>query len=431
MRKFKIMGEKRFLIVTGGLIIFTIFIASAMLNKNSLHSKNETGSARPVKSVIVEKNKIIGKRSFPALIEVAREVDLAFRVGGPIKEFNAVVGQKFRKGETIARIDTRNFKIQILRLNAALEGTMASLRAMKKGAREEEIASLTADLDASIARLEKSKKELARSKKLIEQSFTTQSSHDQAVEQYKLARSAFEASVQNLKKAKKGARREDIEVVEAQIKQLNANLSAARNALADTKLKAPFDGVINMKYLELYENIKSGEPIVSLLDFSTVEISTSIPEKIMLKRSFFKKMYAVIDAYPQKTIDAKLTEIGLKTTGNNQSFPLTAVLNIPLGLDIKPGMTATLYIEYSLNKKETKGYALPVTALFSDLEGNSCAWKVNSDMTISQLKLKTGPIRDEKIIVHSGLLSGDRIVTAGARFLMDGQIVRLMEAAGK
>ncbi len=425
------MDKKRLLIVITGLIITAILTSSTMINKKSSHGKEAIKPVKPVKSIVVEKNETMGKRSFPALIKVAKEADLAFRVGGPIKEFNAVVGQKFSKGEIIAKIDERDFKIQILRLNAALEGASASLKAMKKGAREEDIASLTADLEASIARLEKSKKALVRSKKLIEQSFTTQSAHDQVIEHYKLANSAFEASTQNLKKAKKGARKEDIEVVEAQIKQLNADLSAARNALDDTKLKAPFDGVINKKYMESYENISPGKPIVSLLDFSTVEINTSIPEEIMLKRSFFTKMYAVIDAYPKKKIDSKLSEIGLKTTNNNQSFPLTAVLNVPQSLDIQPGMTATLYIEYSLNEKETKGYALPVAALFSDLDGNSCAWKVNPDMTISRLKLTTGPIRDKKIIVHSGLLNGDRIVTAGARFLMDGQVVRLMEAVGK
>jgi multidrug efflux system membrane fusion protein len=431
MQKLKMLNKNRLLIVIAGLII-TVFLTSAtMSNKKSSQGKEEIKPVRPVKSVIVESNETTGKRSFPALIKVAKEVDLAFRVGGPIKEFNAMVGQKFRKGETIARIDSRDFKIQILRLDAALEGARASLKAMKNGAREEDIASLTADLEAAIARLDNSKKKLARSKKLISQSFTTQSSHDQVIEQYKLATATFEASTQNLKKAKKGARREDIEVAESQIKQLNADLSAARNALEDTILKAPFDGVINKKYMESYENISSGKPIVSLLDFSTVEINTSIPEEIMLRRSFFKNMYSVIDAYPQKKIDSKLTEIGVKTASNNQSFPLTAVLNIPQGLDIKPGMTATLYIEYNLNEKEAKGYALPVAALFSDIDGNSNAWKVNSDMTISRLKLNTGPIRDEKIIVHSGLSIGDRIVTAGARFLMDGQIVRLMEATGK
>lgn len=431
MQRLKMLKKKRLLIVIAGLIITAFLTLATMSNKKTFQGKEDIKPVRPVKSMIIQSNETIGKRSFPALIKVAKEVDLAFRVGGPIKEFNAVTGQKFRKGEIIARIDSRDFKIQILRLNAALDGARASLKAMKKGARQEDIASLTADLQAAAARLEKSKKELARSKKLIAQSFTTQSSHDMVVEQYKLANSAFKASTQNLKKAKKGARTEDIEVAKAEIKQLNADLSAARNALEDTMLKAPFDGVINKKYMESYENISPGEPIVSLLDFSTVEINTSIPEEIMLKRSFFKKMYAVIDAYPQKKISSELTEIGLKTAKSNQSFPLTAVLNIPQGLDIKPGMTATLYIEYGLDKDEAEGYALPVAALFSDLDGNSSAWKVNDDMTISPLKLTTGQIRDEKIIVHSGLSIGDRIVTAGTRFLMDGQIVRLMEAAGK
>ncbi|MCP3926699.1 MAG: efflux RND transporter periplasmic adaptor subunit [Desulfobacterales bacterium] len=409
------------------ILIIIIFSLASVFNGAKADEKKDIKPVRPVKSIVVIKNNGFGARAFPALVKVAKEVDLAFRVGGPIKEFNVTIGQKIKKGETIAKVDSRDFEIQISRLKAAIEGAEASLRAMKKGAREEDIASLMANLEASKARLYRSKKQLKRSNKLIEKSFITQASFDQVIEQYKLAKSAFKASTQNLKKAKKGAREEDIQVAEAKIKELHASLSAAKNAYEDTRLKAPFDGIVNKKYMESYENIAPGKPVVSLLDFSTVEIKTSIPEEIMLKRKSFGKIYSIIDAYPNIKIDSKVTEIGQKTSNNNQSFPLTASLAVPKNMDINPGMTATLYIEYSLSDKLEEGYLLPVTAMFSDLKGNSCAWKVNQDMTISQLTLKTGPIKDNNIIIVAGLSHGDRIVTAGARFLMDGQIVRLME----
>lgn len=424
--------DRKSILWSMALLLLISFLTCAWMFKGT-SSKEVVAikAVRPVKSIVVAKSKAVGKRSFPALIKVAKEVDLAFRVGGPIKEFNGVTGQKFSKGEVIARIDPRDFEVRILRLNAALEGARASIAAMKKGARQEDVAALTANLEASRARLYTSRKQLQRSKKLLTQSFTTQAAHDQVVEHYKLARSAYNASLQNLKKAKKGARLEDIQVAEAKIKQLDADIRAAKNALEDTKLRAPFDGILNKKYMESYETISPGRPIVSLLDFSKVEINTSIPEEMMLKRGSFSKVYAVIDAYPHIKIDSKVKEIGLKTAGNNQSFPLTAVLNVPKVLDIKPGMTATLFIEYGLDNKIQKGVLLPVSALFSDIDGNSCAWKVSSNMKVSMVKLKTGPIRGGNITIIDGLSKGDRIVTAGARFLMDGQIVRLMEGSSK
>jgi RND family efflux transporter MFP subunit len=427
----KKMDRKSILLSIAGLLLVS-FLTCAWVFR-SIPSKEivEIKVVKPVKSIVIKKYKAIGKRSFPALIKVAKEADLAFRVGGPIKEFNGLVGQKFKKGEIIARIDPRDFEVRILRLNAALEGAKASISAMIKGARQEDVEALFAKLESSKARLHTSKKQLQRSKKLLSQSFTTQAAHDQVVEHYKLARYAYNASTQNLKKAKSGARVEDVQVAVAKIKQLNADIEAAKNALEDTKLKAPFDGILNKKYMESFETISPGRPIVSLLDFSTVEINTSIPEEMMLKRRSFSNIYAIIDAYPHIKIDSKVSEIGMKTTGNNQSFPLTAVLNVHEGLDIKPGMTATLFVEYGLGDKIKKGYRIPVSALFADIDGNSCAWKVNSNMKVTSVKLTTGPIRGGNIAILDGLSADDRIVTAGARFLMEGQSVRLMEETAK
>lgn len=96
-------------------------------------------------------------RSFPGLVKAASDTKLAFRVGGPLIQFDVRIGQRVVKGDVIARIDPRDFEINVMRLTATLDEARANLKAMRVGARAEDIALLEADLRAAQARLTEAK----------------------------------------------------------------------------------------------------------------------------------------------------------------------------------------------------------------------------------------------------------------------------------
>jgi len=382
---------------------------------------------RPVKSMIIKKKSEVETRTFPGLVNAAGETRLAFRVSGTLQEMKVVTGQRVKKDQVIACIDPRDYKINVIRLAASLEEARASLEAMKNGARKEDLAALTAQVKAGRANLLRSQKELARFDQLIQKQIITTARHDKAVADFRTSKTAYETAVQNFEKARKGARKEDVLAAEARIKQIKANLAAGENALSDTVLKAPFDGVVNNRFVEKYEAIGTGQSIVSLLDFATVDVKSSIPEEMMLKRFSFTRISCTLEAYPGEVFIASIKELGLKTSKANQSFPLTVSLEIPENLDIQPGMTASLEIEFPREKGRTRGFFLPAGAVFSDSNGLACAWKIDPvRFTVSKIQIKTDRVKDEEVLVIAGLQKGDRIVTAGAGFLIQGQEVRLL-----
>ena len=67
-------------------------------------------------------------KSFPGRVEALNQVDLSFRVGGPLVALPVKEGQKVRKGQTLARIDTRDFDIRLQSARAQAERTEADLR---------------------------------------------------------------------------------------------------------------------------------------------------------------------------------------------------------------------------------------------------------------------------------------------------------------
>jgi membrane fusion protein, multidrug efflux system len=384
-------------------------------------------SIRPVKTMVLSEKAVTEIRSFPGLVKAAAETTLAFRVAGPLIDFDVRIGQRMEKGDVVARIDPRDFQIRVMRLSAALAEAHANLKAMRAGARAEDIAVLEDRLFAARSQMTESRKNFQRQKSLLADHAVSQAQYDSAKAAFDTAAANVDSLVQELKKARIGARIEDIEAAEARIRSLSADLKTTENQLDDTRLTAPFKGYINRKHVENHEYVKEGDPIVSLLDFSSVEVRTAIPEDLVIRRSEFAGIFCTLDAYSGRRFEAEIREVGRKTDSANQSYPLTVILHVPEDIVVEPGMAATLSLSLKKPGDRATGFVLPTVSVFADAEGNSCVWRIDpKTMRVIRTRVATGDLSGKSINILSGLKSGDRVVTAGARFLRDGQEVRIL-----
>ena len=103
-----------------------LFIASIVLLFGCKKKEDaEVEQIRPVKAIQVMSASDQFTKGFPSVTQETREVELSFRISGPLVYLNAEVGQAFKKGELIAEVDPRDFKIDL----AAKEGRMAQAKA--------------------------------------------------------------------------------------------------------------------------------------------------------------------------------------------------------------------------------------------------------------------------------------------------------------
>lgn len=387
---------------------------------------------RPVKTIVVREKAFAEHRSFPGLVEPAAEVQLAFRVGGPLVSLELKVGQNVRKGEVIARIDPRDFELNVVRIQAAIAEAHAKLKALKKGARAEDIAALRARLRAAVARRTEAERNLERLKALVSRHAVSLSRYDKALAAAEAAAADVRALKEELKKAQRGARAEEIEAAESSIRRLAADLKFAKNALSDTLLRAPFNGVVSCVLVENHENVKSGAPVVSLLELSRVEVRTAVPEEVVIHRSSITGVTCMLEAYPARRFAARIQEIGRKIDRANQSYPLSVVLVDAENTVIEPGMAATVHLTLQRTDGQGKGVLVPLGSLFGDEEGRSCVWRIDpGTMRVVKTPVQVGAFEAEDARILSGLEDGDRIVTAGARFLREHQKVRILPQRGE
>ncbi len=404
---------------------FGLFRASA--------KENTIGNSvvRPVKVHTVSKKATSKTRAYPGVVNPASETKLGFRVPGLLVELNGSIGRFVAKGDVIARIDPRDFKVNLNRLIEVKKEAQARFSAMKTGARKEDLARLDADLAGAYARMQNADTDYTRYKTLLQKQIVSQAQYDGIKVAFDTATASVESITQELNKAKNGAREEDIQATQAKLQRIGLDVEAAQNALEDTSLRAPFDGYVASRYVENHENIRAGDPVISLLDMSTVEVHTAVPENFIVRRSAVSGLYCILEAYPDKRFKAKIKEIGKRTGGTGQSYPLTVVLTVPQGCVVDPGMAATVHVAIGQLGGLGQGFWVPGGAVFADDEGKPCVWRIPIEtMTAVRVHVTTGNLSGTTIRILSGLKQGDKIVSAGARFLRDGQIVTILKGRG-
>ncbi len=229
--------------------------------------------------------------------------------------------------------------------------------------------------------------------------------------------------------AKKQVSKADFDKYLAARDVAKAKLEDAKNALCDTTLTAPFDGLIAKRYVENYYKVKAKEPIVFLQDISKIEIVVNVPELVMaaIRERSAGKSFATFQAIPGKKFPLALKEYSTQADPATQTYEVVFQMDQPKEADILPGMTATVLAEF----KNSKGANIIVPALaVLDAPGNRpYVWVLDKkEGVVHRRFVQVGSLKDSCCIkITSGLKPGETIVVAGVTKLSDGMKVRPWE----
>jgi RND family efflux transporter MFP subunit len=219
------------------------------------------------------------------------------------------------------------------------------------------------------------------------------------------------------------------EKIESAYLMAKTSYENAVNQLNDTRLKAPFSGYVHEKMTENFQSVAPGQPIVSLMDVSKLDVVIAVPENQInyirenTGNSFLQVKNAQVSDLPLqiKTIGKKALKDGL--------YEVKFFFENQKDLEIYPGMTAVVTIIY---KNTTSPMEIPSSSVFHEGE-NSCVWKYNAGtQTVEKRTIQIGSYGSGgKILVTSGIQDGDVIVTGGVNELSEGQLVEPLEAPSK
>jgi multidrug efflux system membrane fusion protein len=320
--------------------------------------------ARPVKTLVLKADVGGGTRSFPGRVRAAERVELAFQVAGKIVELPVKQGQAVQKDDLIARLDNRTF---------------------------------VSNVQSAQARFDEAQANFKRGDELVKKGYIARTDYD------------------NLKARRDAAL---------------AELEKAKKALEDTVLKAPFAGVVAKRYVENFQEVQAKEAIADLQDTSAIEVVVDAPEQIVAQRGRKVKaeMVAVFDSIPDREFPLTIKEFATRADPQTQTFEYVLTMPQPKGVNILPGMTASVIarVQAFASGAEQPAFVVPAAAVFADASGVSHVWVVDREThTVHGRKVVTGELTGtDGIRVTGGLKTGDVIAAAGVNSLREGQKVK-------
>ncbi|MFN3395909.1 MAG: efflux RND transporter periplasmic adaptor subunit [Thermodesulfovibrionales bacterium] len=282
------------------------------------------------------------------------EVNMGFKTSGRVVELLVEEGQKVRKGDRLAILDSAEVESQVAQHRAYLNETIARLQELKSGSRPQEIEQAEANVKYAEAELIKAKKDFERAEVLYKNDAISAQQMDTAKKVYDTAQSQHKKALEALSLVKEGPRKEDIRAAENRVKQAEAALKAVEERLKDTILYAPISGVILRKNIEPGETVAPGIPVYTIGDLENPWVKVYVKEDKLGLVKLGQKAEITTDSYPGKKYDGTVTYISSEAefTPKNvqtQEERVKLVFGVKVSVrnisdELKPGMPADVRI---------------------------------------------------------------------------------------
>lgn len=203
----------------------------------------------------------------------------------------------------------------------------------------------------------------------------------------------------------------------------------AEQALANTSLVAPFDGVVADVFIDRFQKVGVGVPVLRLQGRDAVRVQVNVdPERVAVNPQLAdSSSFAVrFDFARDREFEARLVEFTSEADSRTQTFLAIFEIDPVPDLVVLAGMPATLIERRSL--RGDRRVCVPLEAISTGSDGATFVWVVEpgaeSLATVRRQPVTLGAPLDDAVEVTAGLDPGEEIVTAGVSLLRNGQQVR-------
>jgi membrane fusion protein (multidrug efflux system) len=211
----------------------------------------------------------------------------------------------------------------------------------------------------------------------------------------------------------------DLDRANAEERRSYAALLEARTRLDHTRIRAPFDGLINSLQLDPGAYVQPGAAIAQILDVSSVEITVLVGDLQIGALEQNAPVGVRVDPLGNERFEGRIARVGGAPEENSQRYPVVVVLENDAG-QFRPGMLATLELEVG----NAIAIRLPVQTIQHEFELDY-VFVLDDEDRARRIRVVTRPVpfRPDQIEIRSGLQEGDRIVVSSVSRIRDGMRV--------
>jgi HlyD family secretion protein len=296
-----------------------------------------------------------------------RQVELAFNNSERIAAVLVQEGDRVKRGQLLAQLDTSRLAPQVAEAEATATAQRAAVARLRNGSRPQEIAEARANVESAEADALNARGQYLRRKTLAANSVVSQQDLENAKAALDVAEGKLAANRKVLDLAIAGPRQEDIGQAAAELQANEAKAAFLRQELADTKLVAPVDAVVRTRLMEPGEMASPQKPVFSLAVTDPKWVRAYVAEPDLGKLRAGMTAAVVVDSFPDRRFAgwvgfiSPVAEFTPKTveTGELRTslvYEVRVFVKDPSD-DLHLGSPATVYLPTSGGKPPTAGIA--------------------------------------------------------------------------
>jgi len=380
--------------------------ASGCSRVDSAQARGRDDAAKPVKIETVSEQTVIRSIEVIGTLAAVDEVTVSSEADGVVSRILHDLGDRVHAGDILVELDREKAQYNLEQQRAALARTLAQYGAPDP--QHLPPSEKTPDVQKASADLAQAKQSFDRASQLFKRTLVPQQTLDDAATALQSKQASYDSSLQNAKN------------LQASIAAADAAMKLADRQLRDTYIRAPFDGYVQRRFVNLGQLVKgSGAPVpvMTVVRVDPLRVTGEIPEKMVPWIAVGQPVEIHVDAYPDKAIAGKMSRISPAVNSATRAFPFEALVPND-GALLKPGTFARLSVR---TNKADRVLTLPYAAL-QYRYGVNRVFVVNGDKLVAK-ELKVGERLGDRIEIVSGVAAGEPVAMTDVDKLVDGQKV--------
>jgi RND family efflux transporter MFP subunit len=366
------MTKKKFIYTGLAVVLFLSLISCKPPEQEE--AQEESFGAALVTVFKVSKQRISEKLVFTGVIEAWQTMNVMPEIGGRIAKIYVEEGERVRKGQLLAELDTRAARLQ------------------------------TEQAEAAVAVAQANYNDAAKNKERMERLIKENAVSEQQYEKIKLA---FESA-------------------EALLNQARAAMNLAKYNLDVSIMEAPFGGVIASKNAEVGDVINpmmggfsATSGVVTLMDFSRVKIEVDVSHQDVVRIKKGQPASMAVSALPERSFPGRVSVVNLTADPATKKFHVEVSADNP-DLLLRPNTFGEITIVVSSHED---ALVVPQNAILE----NKYVFVVDEDNTVRRQEVNIGLENTDMVEILTGVQFGDRVVVEGSYGLDDGAKIEIKE----
>ena len=387
-----------------------IIVIAALATAAAGCSKSETAQARsgetaakPVHVEAVRRDSVRRAVDVVGTLAPVDQVTISSEADGKVSRIMADLGDRVTAGQVLIELDHEKQQYTYEQQQAALARALAQYGATDP----QHLPDIenTPDARRANADLVQATQAFDRATELFKRTLISQQALDDAQAALQSKRAIYNAALQNGKNLR------------ASIQASEATMKLAGRQLRDTEIRAPFDGFVEKRLVNLGELVKTQMPVMAVVRLNPLKVIAEIPEKMAPWITAGQAVDLQVDAYQGRKFTGKVSRISPGVNSATRAFPFEALVPNP-DAALKPGTFARVHIE---SGKVDTILTVPYASLQYRYGVNRVFVVDGNKLTIHELAV--GERLGDRIEVVSGVKPGDRVALTDVDTLADGTLV--------